>query len=213
MFESFKVVISMASPIAASEHILLDTLLSAAKAKEYFGDDYFLGKPNSNNLKKIDIPLDRKFDVFCGSIAFGDHKESIGSWSKRWDSKNDELVNFNKKSKARVDIGGGYYKNYHQPIILKSYKDIIFYGNGDIEETERLLKTYIFFIGKKISQGYGEIRDIEVVKTDYDYSVLKEGKPTRPIPSREINLDCETMPHSTLPPYWRTDCVELCYMP
>lgn len=216
MFEPCKIIFKMASPVAAIDFLHFDAILSAAKAKEFLGDNYYNGISGVKELHEPEIPLKKEYGVFCASIGYGDSFESIGSWTKRWDDKNDDLVKFGDKVRNRVDLCTGHYKNYHMPLVIKSYKEVVFYANGDVAEIERLLKKHIFFIGKKSAQGYGEIKEIIVEKTDKDYSLFKNNRPTRPIPIRSYKEDLKGIPiskHSIIPPYWRTDKLEFCYMP
>lgn len=226
MFKNFKVVAHMKSPIATIEWIILDSVISAAKAKEILGEEFYSGKnivgTEEQVREMLDPILDRKYGVYCTSIGIGNNRESVTSWSKRWDDKNDDIVKFNGKGKERVDIGAGFYKNYHMPLVLKSYKTITFYVRGDLEEVKRLLENYIFYLGKKGSQGFGQIRKWEFAEIDEDWSIWKDGKLMRPIPVVECKEEIERMieqqkpvnmrRHPIVPPYWRKE-TELCLMP
>lgn len=220
MFKNLKITFKMASPVATIGYIYLDSILSAAKAKEKFGEGYY-NNSEAGAKELIDEMLspilDKKYDVYCASVGIGDNREFVTSWSKRWDDKNDDMVVF-EKGKPRIDIGSGHYKNYHMPLVMKSYKEIVFYAKGDKEEIERLLKSYIFYVGKKGSQGYGRIREIIVEEIEEDWSLFKDGKPMRPIPARyfreiELQGDVNFQRHPIIPPYWRNDYIEVCIMP
>lgn len=224
MFKNLEIKFYMNSPIVAIDYLHLDSILAAAIMKEKIGEEYYDYKPNESQLIDIDLPLDKKYGVWCSSIGFGNNKESIGSWCKRWENKYDDCVKFNGK-KERVDIGSGYFKSYHIPLVIKSYDYVIFYVRGDKEEISRLLNTYINYIGKKSSQGYGEIREIIINEIKEDWSCFKDNKPMRPIPIREypnylkdlinkgIEFTIQTGLYSIKTPYWRTDCLEKCYIP
>jgi CRISPR type IV-associated protein Csf3 len=223
MFENLKIKFIMASPTAAMEYLYFDGILAAATVKEKMGEDYFDIKPKEKDLRHIELPLDRKYGVWCASIGFGNHNEFVGSWCKRWDDKNDDIVKFPEKNKIRVDIASGGLKNYHIPLVYKSYKEIVFYARGNYETIKRLLDNHIFYIGKKASQGYGEIKEIIIDKINDDYSLFKDGYPVRPVPVEEYkeyfeeaaanNTKLNITMHAAKPPYWRTDCMEYCFMP
>lgn len=226
MFKNFKVVAHMRTPIATIEPIILDSIISAAKVKEILGEEFYSGKNVAGTEEQIramlDPILDRKYGVYCTSIGIGEHKESVTSWSKRWDDKNDDIVEFNGKGKERVDIGSGFYKNYHMPVVIQSYKTITFYVRGDMEEVKRLLENYIFYLGKKGSQGFGQVGKWEFKEIEEDWSIWKDGKLMRPIPAEECKEKIGEMmmkqipiyarQHPILPPYWRKE-TELCLMP
>lgn len=219
MFRNFKVIMHMKSPIAIIDNIILDSIISAAAYKEMLGDDYYAGNNETGTKEMQDSILskiiDKKYDVYCTSYGFGDNKEFLVNWNKRWESKYDDYVDLGKKGK--LDIGAGYFKNYHMPLIVRSYKTITFYVRGDIKRIKELLKKYINFIGKKSAQGYGEIAKYEFIETEADYSIIKEKKLMRHIPLKykeKIDLD-ETIviERAIIPPYWRNDNRELCIVP
>lgn len=222
MFKNFKVIAHMKTPIATMDNIILDSIISAAKAKEILKEEFYNGKNICGEIEDIrsmlDTILDREKGVYCTSIGFGDNRESTSSWSKRWDDKNDDIVEFKGKGKKRVDIGAGFYKNYHMPIITKSYKTITFYVRGDMKETKRLLETYMHYLGKKGSQGFGQINKWEFEEIENDYSIIKDGTIMRPIPAKQEKIDFNKFDnitirqHAVIPPYWREQ-KELCIIP
>lgn len=227
MFKNFKAIAHMRSPIAAIDPIILDSIISAAKAKEILEEDFYSGANISGTEEMIRETLgpilDMRDGVYCTSIGLGENRESVGSWTKRWDGANDDMVKFKGKRKKRVDIGAGKYKNYHMPLVIKSYKTITFYVRGDMKEIKRLLKNYISYLGKKGSQGYGQIREWEFKETEENYSLWKGNRPMRPIPSKKCKEYIESQmkaektinarQHAVIPPYWRKDHKKLCIMP
>lgn len=222
MFKNFKVVAHMMAPIATTDMIILDAVLSAAKAKELLQDNYYAGTNQYGTKEEVDEwlgkILNKKQEVYCTSVGIGDNREFITSWCKRWDDKNDDMVT-GLKGKARVDIGAGHFKNYHMPLVVKSYKTITFYVQGDMGEVKRLLENYIFYLGKKGSQGYGQVLRWDFEEIEQDYSLWKDNKPMRPIPAKECieyiknNNYADMRVHALIPPYWRPDNRELCVMP
>ena len=225
--ENFKVIFYMGSPIISISPIILDSLISLCKAKEILGEKFYMTQGNiSGSIEEIEAMLnpilDKKYGVYCTSYGIGDFKEYKTTWSKRWDSETDEVVRLSN-SKKRVDVGAGHYKNYHMPMLVKSYKTLVFYVRGDMKEIKRLLETYLTNIGKKASQGYGEILKMEFIKTQENYSIEKDNKLMRHIPAKnnislfdeKYNNICLTHNFETqaiLPPYWRKE-KELCIMP
>lgn len=225
MFRSLKVTADMRTPIATIEPIILDSIISAAKAKDILKDDYYQVNNTHGDYELIrntlDKILDRKSDVYCTSVGIGDSREFTGSWGKRWTNKDTDVIKWRGRGKKRVDTGRGRYKNYHMPIILKSYKKIVFYVRGDKKEIERLLNTHISYLGKKGSQGYGQVNKWTVEEIEEDYSLWKDNEPMRPIPIKHcneyiennINEDINIQEHPVIPPYWREDYREMSVMP
>lgn len=56
-----------------------------------------------------------------------------------------------------------------------------FYGCGDVKRVEFLLQL-LPGIGRKTSRGYGAIQEVEVEPVEEDRSLMRDGKPMRPIP-------------------------------
>lgn len=226
MFKNFTAIAYMRTPIAAVDPIILDSIITAAKTKEILQDEFYAGANVYGTKAEIDEMLgkilDKKSGVYCTSIGLGESREFVGNWVKRWDDKNDDIVDF-KKGKVRVDVATGHLKNYHMPIVLKSYDAVVFYVRGDMEEIKRLLESHIYYLGKKGSQGYGQINKWELIEMDEDYSVWKGNEPMRPIPISECeeyieekmrgNEYLDTRLYPLIPPYWRNDNVETCVMP
>ena len=219
MFRNFKVIMHMKSPVAVIDNIILDSIISAAMFKKILGEDYYAGNNETGTKEQQDSILesiiDKKYDVYCTSYGIGDNKEFLVNWNKRWESKYDNYVDLGKKGK--IDIGAGYFKNYHMPLVVHSYKKIIFYVRGDIEKIKSLLENYINFIGKKSAQGYGEISKYEFIETDNDYSIIKNKRLMRHIPIKykeKLNLkETKVMEKTIVPPYWRDDYRQLCIIP
>ena len=169
MFKNFKVIMHMSSPIAVMDNIILDSIISAAACKEILGDDYYAGA-NETGTKELQDSilskiLDKQYDVYCTSYGLGDNKEFVGTWSKKFDTKNDYLIKHEGKGKNRLDIGAGHYKNYHMPIILKSYKEIVFYVRGDLEKIQELAQEDII-ICDNIQQC---VQDADIICTMVGY--------------------------------------------
>lgn len=221
MFKNFKVTACMGSPIATTSEIILDSIIVAALYKENLGEDYFAGNNKYADKQVLDEMLkevlDKKQGVYCTSYAIGDNKEFVSKWSKRFCVKNDDLVKYTGKGKERLDIGAGHFKNYHMPLVVRSYKKVEFYVRGNLDKIKYLLENYIHFLGKKSSQGYGEVLTWEFKEIHEDYSLWKDGINMRSIPFSECtdNVSKEQYRfnirnYPTIPPYWRHDNKELC---
>lgn len=217
MFKNFKAIAHMRTPVATIEPLILDSIISAAYAKDLLKSNYYQGENKHGDeflvIKTLSKILDRKYDVFCTSQGIADSKEFVSSWVKRFNSSNADLIKFKGKGKQRVDIGGGPMKNYHMPIVLKSCKEITFYVRGDMQEVERLLTEQITYLGKKGSQGFGQIKEWEFEEIEEDYSIFKDDELMRPVPA--LHYEDEKLiqqEHALTPPYWREERI-MCTMP
>lgn len=224
MFKNLKITAHMSNHVAASEHLRLDCILSAAKAKELLKDDYFLNPKIAGDKRMIIgtlsefLKYDEKSGIFHASCGIGDGREFVTSFSKRFNSADDEMINFQGKGKQIIDTSRGFFKSYHKAIITKAYDEIVFYACGDKDEIERLLDVYIHYIGKKTSQGFGAVNFWRVTELHEDFSLMCDGKALRFLPvqhfDKQITFNREYVRNAALiPPAWRSDCIDLCFMP
>ncbi|WP_206922899.1 hypothetical protein [Alicyclobacillus suci] len=141
------------------------------------------------------IPLKRIGDddnwYYACSFACGKPVgERTNYWHKRFDAQHAETYADFEGRREKVNTSAGRYKNYRMPVVTYLIAKLTWYCVGDAQEIEYLLSN-ITHIGKKRSQGYGEIREWTVTPSDVDKSHL------RPIPS-----DAGTDVLAIRPPYW-----------
>ena len=230
VFQNYNLIEDIGVFVFATQHPCFVTLTDKYMTPHSYYDIAIEGQPQKQcyyhrSLQDIFEICFRHGFIIDGfyEACFGNDRETISSWSKRFDVKNDDLIKFTGKAKHRVDLGAGYFKNYHIPVVLKSVKTLTFYVRGDMERIKYLLENYIFYLGKKPSQGYGEVRFWEFEEIEDDISVLnKENKNMRNIPYEEVydilkenasnirdfTFNLKKMP--VIPPYWRPDYKEVC---
>lgn len=116
------------------------------------------------------------------------------------------LIYWRKKFRqSRVDLTTGSpnlqnatYREYNTPLPLHLCKTMeayaITFDRGDLQ---KLLRQKLRYLGKKRAIGLGKITSIDVVNIDDDWSVVKDGRATRFLPSNDgFKL---VRPR---PPYW-----------
>ncbi|MFH1432380.1 MAG: hypothetical protein ABIG84_04135, partial [archaeon] len=176
--EPMKITASLTSPYVSTDYIFLDALISSAVWQDVMGEQAFNIPENKSDVFYIPLPIKQigtKEPFYAASICFPKQAvEGTARWRKQTDIE----------SKKKIRIGSGEYKRYDMPMPYTSAEEIIFYANGNKEEIERLLQ-YIPGIGKKRTQGYGNVRKWQVESSEHDYSVVKDGIPMRPIPVSE----------------------------
>lgn len=208
--EPLKITAVLTSPYVSTDYIFFDALISSAVWQHCMGDRAYNIPENKTDVFYIPLPLKRigtKEPFYAASIGFP--KQAVEG-TARW-RKNTEI-----ESKKKIRIGSGEFKRYDMPIPYTSAEEIIFYACGNKVEIERLLQ-YIPSIGKKRTQGYGNVRTWRVEQSEHDYSVVKDGVPTRPIPVSEaapFNLTCDVeMLFASKAPYWHRANLTKCFMP
>ncbi|MFI3211579.1 MAG: hypothetical protein R3Y64_11100, partial [Peptostreptococcaceae bacterium] len=96
------------------------------------------------------------------------------NYTKKFHTKNTDIIAFKDNVKERIEIGAGKFKNYQKPLFCSLYEDnnLIFYCRGNVEALKRVLDK-LNFIGKKSSQGFGAIKTYSIEEIDNDYSIYK----------------------------------------
>lgn len=210
-FEPMKVVFEMRSPVVTTDYIFLDGLISSAVFKDCV-PNYFDIPQDHNELIHIPLPLKQygtEEPFYAASIGYADEiVEGIDHWRKRTEIET---------TKKKIQVGSGQYKMYDMPMPTMWAESWIFYASGNIDEVQRLLTAHISAIGKKCSQGFGQIKRITVEPSDHDWSVIKDCVPMRPIPESGaygFDMDCDVVMYFAYkPPYWHRLNMTKCYMP
>lgn len=185
-------------------------------------DERGLANPNANAKKyiKADIPLDKvvindKVLYKVSSPIYQVKNEEIIRYRKRWDNQ-DKHLNWGKK-KAKVDTSQGQFKNWDLPLKIIETNRIDWYCVGDKLEIDRLLNN-CSHLGKKRSQGKGQILNWKITTINKDRSFYWQGKIMRPIPVDCLNSDMlkgtfDVMKWAFTPPYFLPEHKAICAMP
>lgn len=223
----FKITFKLNSAVCFIDLPIFDSILSYCYMKEYYPNqmifkDLAISEDKLIDFRKFeDFPLklssDKKY--FIASYMFYDkekYKNFTGSWKKRWANQYDFIADFGK-NKRKIDINKGKFKSYDMPLNLHSFKEVWFYFDSDnIKKIEYLIYKHLFGIGKKTSQGYGEIKEICIEEIDYNpFEQI-----IRPIPLSSLNLSdtekTKLMIEGKIkmscyyPVYYNLDKMELC---
>jgi hypothetical protein len=217
--QTYKINIELNSPVAFIDRPTFDGILAYAWVREKTA--------NKNLGQKLNLTKDELIDLSDMPIAMHENGYYIASsmfydkenavefterWRKRWGNKHDSLADFGKQ-KRKVRVNAGPYKSYDMPLRVVHVERVWFYFRTDkIEKVRELINKHIHFIGKKRSQGYGEISLVGFEKSDYNFSDIY-----RPIPARFLDIsEYESLTireHSWKPPYWLPEHIEPCAVP
>lgn len=206
----YKITFNMKAPICFIDKPIFDAIIAYCYAREYLGNK-FKQALNYDEKELIDfeaMPIKRHKDgYFIATWMFWEKEvEYQGSWKKRWANEHDHLADFGKL-KRKVRINAGEHKSYDMPMNLHHIPKAWFYFDSeDVNEVMRLIDKWIFGIGKKTSQGYGEFSSYVIEKCDFDF----QGESCRPIPiSEDQFMEIMKTPNSLSlkytgfrPPYW-----------
>ena len=216
-YTSCGVTFELQSPVVFTDFLYGDGILSYAVVLEALGDDIHNLPDIRNKLFDIPLPLEmrgKKLKYPAMSVGFlGSGVDGITRWRKKWDEVDDDRADFGTK-KQQVIKGGGAYKMYDMPVRYVSVKSVKFHCCGNIDIISTLMKK-ITAIGKKRSQGYGAVRKVVVKAEAKDFSCVKDGFVTRPIPITESKPKWKGEKRfcAYKPPYWLPDNMAECILP
>lgn len=203
----FKITFKMSSAISFVELPTFDGLLAWCYMKQKHGTVTQPLTIKEDELETFDdLPLVRHQDgYFMASWMQFDESlavESTATWKKRWANQHDHLADFGKKVK-KVRISAGEYKSYDMPIVITNIKEVwFFFQSENVSEVESLIRKYLFGIGKKTAQGYGEIESFSIEPIDYN----PFEKIIRPVPVKPTdivhNQNIKVAMMGFKPPYW-----------
>lgn len=200
----------------------LDSILYHAWFKKYAPEVLEDRAKWESKPKHFGLPLakddDNRYLASCG--FYHQYAVNVEYWNKRTDITVSDNYKYIDKPSGKIETSKGFFKNYHNSCIIRTISDIEFYGVGTIEKVIDLL-TYINFVGKKPSAGWGMVKKWIVQPIDYDLSTYSEKYGImRPIilddedNSPKYNISKYTiMDCGIKPPYWKKRNARLCAIP
>lgn len=211
---TYRITFQIKTPICFQGFVMFDGLIAYAYAQEQQNkvDRQTQRLSFDNIIDFTPMPIVKHPDgYFMASWMLSDYSDTVeftGSWKKRWANEHDELANFGKR-KRKVRVNAGPHKSYDMPMRLVDIPECYFYfQSADVQEVERLLKTHIVGIGKKMSQGNGLIESFEIEQIDFN----PFNETIRPIPVKEIQFkDGLYIAYvGYYPPYWLPENQKMC---
>lgn len=198
--------------IQSDIYLPLDGILHASMMRRAFGPEEITiaGDMAQFGGAHGSIPLQRKAEggtwfYACSFADWGAWVDDRGFWVKRFDQQYADFIDFNGR-RGNITVAEGPYKGYQMPVFTRHALTVRWYAVGDIERVRDLLSD-VTHVGKKAAQGYGRINQWEVEPFPHDWSVRRDGKPTRAIPAQGGVL------YGVRPPYWRTANQVECALP
>jgi len=212
---TYKIIFNLQTPMSFIDFPTFDGVLSYAYAREISKNKTFVQKLNYDNAELIDFSnmpiIMHKNGYFMASSMFYNSNETIEDtqkWRKRWDCKNDKIADF-VKNKRKLEINKGCFKSYDMPISTKLINECwFFFQSENIEYINYLVSKWINFLGKKRSQGYGEVKSFKIESSDFNFNEI-----FRPIPIKFLNSKFENINVKYCgwrPPYWLPDNFDNC---
>jgi len=141
--------------------------------------------------------------VWHASALFpeGEMAEGIWHWRKRFRQGRAELTT------GSPNLTNGQYRDWQMPVPLLLCHSLVGYANGHRRDLRNLLGE-VRYLGKKRAHGHGRVIGLDIEQCDADYSLVKNGRAMRWLPSHNGTRLVRPMP-----PYWnphgRVTCCEV----
>ncbi len=131
---------------------------------------------------------------------------------KRWDYQEHHLE-WGKK-RAKVSGSEGHFKAYDLPRYDREMQTIHWFCIGDRDRILELLQS-VTHLGKKRSQGCGQVHKWEVLPFEHDWHLWRGDKLARPMPVNMIEPPqaINMMQWGWRPPTWLAANKSMCFMP
>jgi len=217
--------IDLGSPIAASDpYIHLDSFVAYAAAVESIGHDglaeledggepqYFVDEMPFRRYRGDDEWV---WATSAAGIATpdGDDIDERERWSvTKWRGHFDDDPAHQIKE-THVNTSSGEFKSYNAALPYTGADELTFFfepaADADPERVVDLIQTHVSGIGKKRSQGFGQIRDVDLVEATgaVDSAIYHNGTVLRSLPESFIERIVSAVRYerrTVRPPYWHS---------
>lgn len=210
--DRFAVTLRLGSPlVTGGGYMTLDALLAAIR----------FDAGESVESAHATIPLKNTQGLWHGSAAIYETLE-IGRQAfianlRATHDLSPELIA--KNTQGRIHSKMSLLRRQQFGAVMNSYPYLVtpsltWYGEGDAEQVETLLRT-VRFIGKRRASGCGEVTSVEIASSDSDGVVGLSGAPLRPVPLELFTGDKSSIRGDAAwkPAYWRPENRAICYLP
>lgn len=145
--------------------------------------------------------------IGCGSVSHFDQDVPYGTlrYFKRFEAER-------FPGKAKVSLGGGHFRTWMLQTVYVPAHSVTFYGCGLLGHVRDLLGD-LTHIGNDTRIGWGQVVDWTLERTPEDWSLVRDGVATRPIPTRMLHSWDDEAWLTWHAPYWDRSKVEPCAPP
>lgn len=220
--DNIQVVAYMATPLAVYDDWSpnLDALIISQIL-----DNLNLSSPNPTaaDIEKTTPWIDKEMPIAKSTIKdswywavssphYIENFQQTTRFRKRWDFQEHQLE-WGKK-RAKVNSSEGHFKSYDLPRYDRETEQIHWFCVGDLGRLETVLKG-ITNIGKKRSQGCGQVYKWEAIPFPHDWHLWRGDNLARPMPVDMIKPPAKInmMRWAWRPPYWLNSNKTMCFMP
>jgi len=215
-FEPMRITAQLGCGVVSDATLPIDSILYYIAMRKAHGpqDATEPGGHSGTSPLKVSMPLKliNPGPKWYYAASFAQWSEPVAEmtdyWNKRFDQQYSDIVDFGGR-RGKVLVEQGKYRAYHMPMFTRHALTVTWYAVGNIEAITKLLR-FMPYIGKKTAQGEGEVLRWTVEKWPHDWSVLKDGKLIRAIPTddNQNGFYCGFRPS-----YYMRSNMAYCYIP
>jgi CRISPR type IV-associated protein Csf3 len=226
--------VDLGSPIAASDpYIHLDSFVAYAAGVESVGVDGLAEMEDDDDptyfesempFKTYEVDGEWVWAATAAGIATPegtdiDERErwSTTKWRKHFDHDPVHQI-----KETHVNTSSGSFKSYNASLPYTGADELTFFfepkDDVDADRVAELIEDHVSGIGKKRSQGFGQIREIEVfdVTGNVESAVYHNSQWLRSVPAKfgsRVVANTRIERRTTLPPYWHHKNQAMAYPP
>jgi len=212
--------IDLGAPVAASDpYIHLDSFVAYAAAVESVGHDGIdeLEDGGEPEYWEDEMPFERYevgdewvWATSSAGIAHPDGDGDSGEperWNTtRWRTHFDHDPEHQIKE-THVNTSSGEFKSYNAALPYAATDSLTFFFEGDADRVVELIEDHVPAVGKKRSQGFGRIRDVQVTSAEgaVESAIYHNGRVLRSLPAKHAPIPDPSFRYerrTVRPPYW-----------
>lgn len=223
--------INLGAPVAASDpYIHLDSFVAYAAGVEAVGRDGLDeledgGEPEywieEMPFERYEVDGEWVWATSSAGIAHPDGDGDSGEperWNTtRWRNHFDDDPEHQIKE-TNINTSSGEFKSYNAALPYSAADTLTFFFEGDANRVVELIEKHVAAVGKKRSQGFGRIRDIEVASAGdtVESAIYHNGRVLRSLPNSfapTVVSGVTYQQRTVRPPYWHQANQVLAYPP
>jgi len=215
-FETWRITATFYSPVVMIDPPMLDGLASWAlerEANQGAALNWIVPRHDrvSDGIRRLPevIYVAASGLPWTTRMQFDGAASGLDSWKKRWRTRYSKHADF-RGAKRRVNVKSEAFRSHNMPLPTLTIREGWWYVRGDGPRLLELLKDQVWGVGKKVSEGFGVVREWRLESANLvDYEILS----LRPVPerlARVCGLTGRLRKCAWRPPYWDKRNVEEC---
>jgi CRISPR type IV-associated protein Csf3 len=226
--------VDLGSPVASSDpYIHLDSFVSFAAGVESIGHDGLAemddgGEPeyfeDEMPFRTYEVDGDWVWATTVAGIATPDGSdiEEHDRWSATEWRKRFKIDPVHQIKDTQISMSSGAFKSYNAALPYTGADELTFFfepaDGTDPERVVEMIETHVSGIGKKRSQGFGQIRDVQVTSAEgaVKSAIYHNGRILRSIPATfapAVVSGITYQRRTVRPPYWHQANQVMAYPP